>query len=207
MLLVWRLKQNRLPKRNVLVFIHGDQKSLCTWWLQYKKHAEKWPSQNTFGMWTVLYWTRSSRTQFGVSIIVGRLVGDTWNITCNFLYHVLIVLESWNLKLLEPSGPVQSCNGIALPKFWPHSVFVCFVWIAEETAIIYYTALTDWFLGAFAKLRKATLCFSVCLSISLSFRPLGKTRFPLDGFLWNFIFDYFSKIGGEDSSIVAIWQE
>ena len=26
----------------------------------------RWPSQNTFGMWTVLYWTRSSRTQFGV---------------------------------------------------------------------------------------------------------------------------------------------
>ena len=44
------------------------------------------PSQNTFGMWTVLYWTRSSRTQFGVSINVWRQAGDTWNITCNFLY-------------------------------------------------------------------------------------------------------------------------
>ena len=33
-----------------------------------------WPSQNTFGMWTVRYWTRSSRTQFGVSINVWRLV-------------------------------------------------------------------------------------------------------------------------------------
>jgi hypothetical protein len=46
----------------------------------------RWPSQNTFRMWTVLYWTRSSRTQFGVSINVWRLVGDTLNITCNFLY-------------------------------------------------------------------------------------------------------------------------
>jgi hypothetical protein len=45
-----------------------------------------WPSQNTLGMWTVLYWTRSSRTQFGVSINVCRLLGDTLNITCNFLY-------------------------------------------------------------------------------------------------------------------------
>jgi hypothetical protein len=35
---------------------------------------------------TVLYWTRSSRTQFGVSINVWRLAGDTLNITCNFLY-------------------------------------------------------------------------------------------------------------------------
>ena len=53
------------------------KKSLCTW---------RWPLQNTFGMWTVLYWTPSSRTQFGVSINVWRLAGDTLNITCKFLY-------------------------------------------------------------------------------------------------------------------------
>jgi hypothetical protein len=28
----------------------------------------RWPSQNTFGMWTVLCWTPSSRIQFSVSI-------------------------------------------------------------------------------------------------------------------------------------------
>ena len=28
--------------------------------------------------------------------------------------HVLIVLKSGSLNLLEPSGPVQACNGIAL---------------------------------------------------------------------------------------------
>jgi hypothetical protein len=38
---------------------------------------------------------------------------------------VPIVLKSGNLNLLEPSGPVQACNGIALPlplpftAFWP----------------------------------------------------------------------------------------
>ena len=31
--------------------------------------------------------------------------------------HVPIVLKSGNLNLLEPSGPVQACNGIALPFF------------------------------------------------------------------------------------------
>ena len=46
----------------------------------------RWSSQNTFGMWTVLYRTRSSKTQFGVSINVWRLAGNTLNITCNFLY-------------------------------------------------------------------------------------------------------------------------
>jgi hypothetical protein len=29
--------------------------------------------------------------------------------------HVLIVLKSGSLNLLEPSGPVQACNGTALP--------------------------------------------------------------------------------------------
>jgi len=31
--------------------------------------------------------------------------------------HVPIVLKSGNLTLLEPSGPVQACNGIALPLY------------------------------------------------------------------------------------------
>ena len=29
--------------------------------------------------------------------------------------HVPNVMKSWSLNLLEPSGPVQACNGIALP--------------------------------------------------------------------------------------------
>ena len=63
------------------------KKSLCTWGLQYKKHAKmQYFKENTFGIWTVLYWTRSSRTQFGVSINVWRLPGATLNIICNFLY-------------------------------------------------------------------------------------------------------------------------
>jgi len=36
-------------------------------------------------MWTVLYWTRSSITQFGVSINIWGMAGDALNITCNFL--------------------------------------------------------------------------------------------------------------------------
>jgi len=45
-------------------------------------------------------------------------------------------------------------------------------------------------LGAFTKLRKATISFvlSVCLS------PLGIVRLPLDRFSWNLVFENFSKI-------------
>jgi hypothetical protein len=31
--------------------------------------------------------------------------------------HVLIVLKSGSLNLLGPSGPMQACNGIALPLY------------------------------------------------------------------------------------------
>jgi hypothetical protein len=34
-----------------------------------------------------------------------------------FNLHVPIVFKSGNLKLLEPSGTVQACNGIALPLY------------------------------------------------------------------------------------------
>jgi len=48
------------------------------------------------------------------------------------------------------------------------------------------------FLGAFAKLRKATVCF--VMSSCPSVRPLGTIRLPLDGFACNFVLHDFSKI-------------
>jgi len=44
------------------------------------------------------------------------------------------------------------------------------------------------FLGAIAELRKVTINFIT------SVRPRGKTRLPLDGFSWNMISEYCSKI-------------
>jgi len=38
---------------------------------------------------------------------------------------VPIVLKSRSLNLLEPSGPVQACNGIALPLPLPLTIFLC----------------------------------------------------------------------------------
>jgi hypothetical protein len=57
------------------------------------------------------------------------------------------------------------------------------------------------FLGAFAKLRNATISFvmSVC--------PQGTTRLPLDRFSWNLIFEDFSKICRKISSFIKMWQE
>jgi hypothetical protein len=41
----------------------------------------------------------------------GRCVGLTT------LHHMPVVWKSGNLNILEPSGPVQACNGIALPFY------------------------------------------------------------------------------------------
>jgi hypothetical protein len=98
----------------------GWSKSLCApdYYSTVQLIIWRRPSQNTFGMWTVLYWTRSSRTQFGVSINVWRLVGDTLNITCNFLYcnhqvhrdflitlYLLHFSQNWSIREGCGSGP------------------------------------------------------------------------------------------------------
>ena len=53
-------------------------------------------------------------------------------------------------------------------------------------------------LGAFAKFRKGYISFViyVCLSVrpSVCLLPHGTTQLPLDGFLLNLMFEYFSKI-------------
>ena len=60
------------------------------------------------------------------------------------------------------------------------------------------------FLGAFAKLRKATISF--VMSVFRSVRT-KKTWLPLDWVSLNFISEYFSKICRENSSFVKIWRE
>jgi hypothetical protein len=46
------------------------------------------------------------------------------------------------------------------------------------------------FLGSLTKLRKATLCVIMFCRPSVR---MDTTRLPLDGFLWNLIFEYFRK--------------
>jgi len=48
-----------------------------------------------------------------------------------------------------------------------------FVWISEIQQLFMYAALTDWFLGALAKLRKAIINFVVSLRLSLRMEQLG----------------------------------
>jgi hypothetical protein len=49
--------------------------------------------------------------------IPGAKGGRCVRLTTHHL-HVPIILKSGSLNLLEISGPVQACNGIALPLLW-----------------------------------------------------------------------------------------
>ena len=64
--------------------------------------------------------------------------------------------------------------------FFAHSIFMCFVWISKQR-LFPLTALTNLVLWGFAILRKATICFVVCVCEPI--RPDGTTRLPLNAFL------------------------
>ena len=66
-------------------------------------------------------------------------------------------------------------------------------------AQLWHRGRHDFFLGAFAKLRKATLSF-------VTFVLMEKLAFPLDGFSLNLVFEYFYKICREKSSLIKIGQ-
>jgi len=55
----------------------------------------------------------------------------------------------------------------------------------------------------FSQNYEKRLLASPCLSI----RPQGKIRIPLDRFLWNFIFEYFSKVRWGNSISIKSGQE
>jgi len=56
-------------------------------------------------------------------------------------------------------------------------------------------------------IKLASLCLSVCQSVCQSVCPHKTIRFPVNGFSWNLIFEYFSKICRESSSFITIWQD
>jgi hypothetical protein len=51
------------------------------------------------------------------------------------------------------------------------------------------------------------LLASPCISVCPSFLPYRTTRHSLDGLSWNLIFEYFSKICRENSSLIKMWHE
>jgi hypothetical protein len=102
------------------------------------------------------------------------------------------VSSHFKVKRSEELVIFAGCEWTRYPQYWLHTQ-------------------TD-FLGAFTKLRKANISFvmSVRPSVPLSFHSfVCMNNLAATGgfFLWNLIFDSFSKICRQNSSFVTIWQE
>ena len=77
-------------------------------------------------------------------------------------------------------------------------------WSAWKLHISYHRCC---FYGRFRKIAKSNCSFvspcSACVSVLLH----GTARLPLDGFSWNLMLEYISKICQENSSCIKIWQQ
>ena len=80
-------------------------------------------------------------------------------------------------------------------KFCPLCIFVClFMDLRTKQRLLACTESTDWFLGAFRKMRNATV------RVVMSARTRGTSRLPLDGWSWFFYFG----LGGWGTKIIII---
>ena len=50
-----------------------------------------------------------------------------------------VVMRSGNLNLLEPSGPLQACNGTALPFYSSENLWLCVVMVFTGYPFTYHT--------------------------------------------------------------------
>jgi hypothetical protein len=97
----------------------GWSKSLCT---------------SDYYSTTLLYWKVRSRTQFGVSINVWRLTGDTLNITGNFLYCNHQVHRDFLITLyMAMSTPWRRTGGIELIAPFILKIGVRWRWVVKFT--------------------------------------------------------------------------
>jgi len=77
-------------------------------------------------------------------------------------------------------------------KFW-HLFYNFSVQSSVCSCSIFFHILPS-FLGAFEKLRKATISFVMSVRLSPSVRPHETSRLPLKGSSWDLMFEYLSKV-------------
>ena len=101
--------------------------------LQYKPKAAVSIPDGVFG---IFHWNNRSGRNMTLGLTQPLTQMNTSNISCGvkatdawgwqpYYLHVPIVLKPGSLNLLEPSGPVRPCNGIALPFTLSEQVHCC----------------------------------------------------------------------------------
>jgi len=105
------------------------------------------------------------------------------------LPHAFVSWQHRNNFVSSPQLVSNRCLAIQDLNFQKPYLLFCGV----NTASYIYTD-TNTQPQNFEKSLLVSLYSPVCLSNSPSVRPHGRTQLPLDGFSWNLIFDYSSKI-------------
>jgi hypothetical protein len=82
--------------------------------LRYKPEGRGFDSRRC--CWIFFYWHNPCGRTMALESAQTLTKMSTRNVSWELMrpVHVSIVLKSGSLNLLEPSGPVQACNGIAL---------------------------------------------------------------------------------------------
>jgi hypothetical protein len=86
------------------------------------------------GVFGIFHWHNPSSHTMALGLTQPLTEISTRNISCGvkaaraygwqpYHLHVLTVLKSGSLNLLKPWGPVQACNGIALPSSIKYQLF------------------------------------------------------------------------------------
>jgi hypothetical protein len=96
---------------------------------------------NPSGRTMALVVSASNRNEYQENLSCGVKAAGAWGWQSYHL-HVPIVLKSGSLNLMEPSGPVQAWNGIALPLSLQFIVgFVCSVLQPRKAGMWFRCAL------------------------------------------------------------------
>jgi hypothetical protein len=97
------------------------------------------PSHNTFGMWTMLYWTRSSRTKFGVSINVWDWWGTPLNIIVTFCIVIIRCIDTFWSPCTSQQHVINNYNySVPRPSYYSTKTKCTISWL--ETPSIIHTS-------------------------------------------------------------------
>ena len=110
-----------------------------------------------------------------------------WNL---YLVHLHWV-ENLRTQNTQLNGPLRSVILGLFAKFWKRMLDLSCLFLKLSTPCIFCIRV-QW------ALLKVYFVMSVCPSV----RPDGTTRLLLEGFSWNLIYKYITKICGERSSLI-----
>ena len=115
---------------NIELILHVKRGTRCRSWLRHCATSRKVAGSIPDGVIGIFHWHNTSGRTMALGLTQPLTEMSIRNIPSGlkaagaqgwqpYYIHVPIVLKFGSLNVLEPSGPVQACNGIALPLLVP----------------------------------------------------------------------------------------